>query len=55
MNEFNELNKIMNEREKLYKILLNGILSICSDNSTSDLHKIEKITKICNDVLEVLR
>ena len=55
MNDFNELNKIMGQREELYKILLNGILSICNDNSTSDLHKIEKITKVCNDVLEVLK
>ena len=55
MNSFDELNKIMSEREKLYKILLNGILSICSDNSISDSYKIEKITKVCDDVLEVLK
>ena len=55
MNDFNELNKIMNKREEVYKILLNGILSICSDSSTSDSYKIEKITKVCNDVLEVLK
>lgn len=55
MQGFNELNKIMNEREKLYKTLLNGILSICNDNSISDSYKIEKITKVCSDVLEVLK